>query len=307
MYIHIWKCIDMSIHFWKLECINMYVHGIYMVIHLKVSTCCSDVYVHVYTRLYSTHINMYIPMKGYHVHNSICMFDTYFLFTYMYVKVSWFTADAWWCSVYRCLHTLHECTDIIELCTYTGVSFWFQLFFCPAGWPIGRDWLLPGVTPIQVRAHFNQHQPLVFLPPHPPAFLAGLGADSATAGAAAGSTLPAGEQQLPRWRGEQPLPLLLPALLLPALLLQHMRPWCRPRPWALFQRPLRPWFVTWQSWSWGNRWRPELPWSSGLMSLFYAVRTACNCYLKESGFILEYTSTITLLCWSACAFMLSSK
>jgi hypothetical protein len=36
------------------------------------------------------------------------------------------------------------------------------------------------------------------LPPRPPAFLARLGADSATAGAAAGSSPPAGEQELPR-------------------------------------------------------------------------------------------------------------
>jgi hypothetical protein len=24
---------------------------------------------------------------------------------------------------------------------------------CPSGWPVGRVWLLPGVTPIQVQAH----------------------------------------------------------------------------------------------------------------------------------------------------------
>jgi hypothetical protein len=30
----------------------------------------------------------------------------------------------------------------------------------PAGWPVGWDWLLPGVTPIQVQVQkFNQHQP----------------------------------------------------------------------------------------------------------------------------------------------------
>ncbi len=48
-----------------------------------------------------------------------------------------------------------KCTDIVELCTYTDVSFWFQvqLFYCPAGWPVCSDWLLLGVTPIQVQAH----------------------------------------------------------------------------------------------------------------------------------------------------------
>ncbi len=47
---------------------------------------------------------------------------------------------------------------------------------------------------------------VVFLSPRPPAFLAGLGADSATAGAAAGSSPPVEEQPLQRQRGEQPLP-----------------------------------------------------------------------------------------------------
>ncbi len=37
------------------------------------------------------------------------------------------------------------------------------------------------------------------------------------------------------------------------------------------------------------------------------VRTACNCYLKESGFIVVYASTIVLSCPSARALMLSSK
>ena len=86
-----------------------------------------------------------------------------------------------------------RCTDIVELCTYTDVFFWFQLLICPAGWPVGSDWLLQGVTPIQVQAHyFNQHQPSGLLTPRPVAFTAGLGAGSANAGAAAGSSPPAG-------------------------------------------------------------------------------------------------------------------
>ena len=52
----------------------------------------------------------------------------------------------------------------------------FSFFICPAGWPVGRDWLLPGVTPIQVQAHlFNRHQPLGLLPSRPAAFPAGWG------------------------------------------------------------------------------------------------------------------------------------
>jgi len=36
-------------------------------------------------------------------------------------------------------------------------SFGFSFLICPAGWPVGSDWLLQGVTPIQVQAHyFNQ-------------------------------------------------------------------------------------------------------------------------------------------------------
>ncbi len=52
-----------------------------------------------------------------------------------------------------------SCTDIVELCTYTDI-FGCSFFIRPAGWPVGWDWLLPGVTPIQVQAHeFNDHQP----------------------------------------------------------------------------------------------------------------------------------------------------
>jgi hypothetical protein len=48
------------------------------------------------------------------------------------------------------------CTDIVELGTYTDISFWLrlQLFDLP-GWLACRpvwDWVLPGVTPIQVQS-----------------------------------------------------------------------------------------------------------------------------------------------------------
>ncbi len=72
----------------------------------------------------------------------------------------------------------------------------------PAGWPAGWDWLLPGVTPIQVQAHeFNQYQPWAlpeaFLPP-PPAFPAlpppplppGLGAGGGPSPSGAATALP---------------------------------------------------------------------------------------------------------------------
>jgi hypothetical protein len=74
----------------------------------------------------------------------------------------------------------------------------------PAGWPAGCDWLLPGVTPIQVQAHeFNWHQPWAlpeaFLPP-PPAFpalpppplLPGLGAGGGPSPSGAAAALPSG-------------------------------------------------------------------------------------------------------------------
>ncbi len=157
---------------------------------------CSDVYVHVYTSKYA----LWLICTN---HVQTCTYKSvpYFLFTYMYVKVC--TADVSCTNGYI---YFKKCTDIIELCTYIDASFYFSFLFCLAGWPVGRDWLLPGLTPTQVQAHlFNQHQPLVFLPPCSPAFLAWLGADSATAGAAAGSSQPEGEQPLQRQRGEQPL------------------------------------------------------------------------------------------------------
>ncbi len=59
-------------------------------------------------------------------------------------------------------------TDIVELCTYTVVyPFGCSFLIRQAGWPVGWDWLLPGVTPNQVQAQeFNRHQPHPFkLPP----------------------------------------------------------------------------------------------------------------------------------------------
>jgi hypothetical protein len=85
----------------------------------------------------------------YQVYTSTYMFVTYFLFTYMYVKV--YKADVLCTDASANIYFM-KCTDIIELCMYTDVSFWFQLFALPC-WPVGRDLQLPGVTPIQAQAH----------------------------------------------------------------------------------------------------------------------------------------------------------
>ncbi len=78
---------------------------------------------------------------------------TYFLFTYMYHDVKVCSGDVLCTDDY--IHFM-KCTvtDIVEWqCMDTDVSFEVQLWICPAGWPVGRVWLLPGVTPIQVQAH----------------------------------------------------------------------------------------------------------------------------------------------------------
>ena len=67
---------------------------------------CSEVYVHVYTS-----INTFCIYK--HVHT-------------MYVKIC--TADVLCTDGYT--HYM-KCTDILELCTYTAVPSWFQLFDLP--------------------------------------------------------------------------------------------------------------------------------------------------------------------------------
>ena len=63
-----------------------------------------------------------------HVHTCTYMSVTYFLFTYLYVKVC--TADVHCTEGY--IHFM-KCTDIVETCTYIDVSFWMQLFDSP-GW-----------------------------------------------------------------------------------------------------------------------------------------------------------------------------
>jgi hypothetical protein len=86
---------------------------------------CPDVYVHVYT---STYAFWLIYTCTYHIQTCTYMSATIFFYTYMYVKVC--TAGIPCTDDY--IHFM-KCTDIIELCTYTDVSFWFQLFVLP-GW-----------------------------------------------------------------------------------------------------------------------------------------------------------------------------
>ncbi len=114
MYIHFWKCLDMKMYghvctfpeIYKHVC-TWYVHGIY--IWRYKHTCklfrgeCTCIYM--YTLLF-----------------------TYFLFTYMYMYVKVCTADVSFQNLLMAFHGyIHfmKCTDIIKLCTYTDVFFWF--------------------------------------------------------------------------------------------------------------------------------------------------------------------------------------
>jgi hypothetical protein len=87
-----------------------------------------------------------------------------------------------------------------------------------------------------------------------PAFLAGLGADPATSGAAAGSSPPAGEQPLQRQRGDQQLPRRVQCCgsatrVLDACLVLG----CCSSVLLVLRIGAS------LSWSWGNCWRPEPP------------------------------------------------
>ncbi len=68
---------------------------------------------------------MYIPCTNLYI--LVCY--TFFIYTHVCQGMY---SDFQWTDGY--IHFM-KCTDIIELCTYTqaDVSFWFQLFFCPAG------------------------------------------------------------------------------------------------------------------------------------------------------------------------------
>jgi hypothetical protein len=84
----------------------------------------------------------------YHVHTCTYMSVTCFLFTYMYVKVC--TADVLCTDGY--IHFI-QCTDIVEQCIFTDVSFGSSFFICPAGWPVGR--VTPGCCQVSCLFKFK--------------------------------------------------------------------------------------------------------------------------------------------------------
>ena len=205
---------------------------------------CMYMFIQVYAR-FDSYKHVHIMYK--HVHT--CLFHISYLHSCMsrYVLLMFRVQMATYIS--RNVQTSLNCVHTLMY------PFDFSFLFCPAGWPVGRDQLLPGVTPTQVQAHqFNRHQPLVFLPPRPPAFLAGLGADPATSGAAAGSSPPAGEQPLQRQRGDQPLPRQVLRCGGAARVLDAGLVLGRCSSVLLVLR-----IGASRSWSWGNRWRPEPP------------------------------------------------
>ncbi len=70
-----------------------------------------------------TYMYMYIQIYTHFDSTSTYMFVTYFLFTYKY--------DAVQLMFDLQMATYMKCTDFIELCTYTDVSFWLHLFVLP--------------------------------------------------------------------------------------------------------------------------------------------------------------------------------
>jgi hypothetical protein len=131
--VHVYTCLQMYIHVCTL-----YVHGMYILRYKLVFTLfrrvctCLYYYVHVLN-----HINMYIQCTNLYIECCVA-----------HVQCT----DGY-------IHFM-KCTDIAEQGTHNDISFWMQLFILPVCWPVGWDWLLLGVTPIQVQAHqFNQHQP----------------------------------------------------------------------------------------------------------------------------------------------------
>jgi hypothetical protein len=131
MFIHasVYTFLQMYIHVYTL-----YVHGLYILRYKRVCTLfrrlCTCLYY--YVRVLN-HINMYVQ------------------YTNLYIE---------YCVAHVQCTDIHfmKCTNIAEPGTHNDISFWMQLFDLPGFWPVGWDWLLPGVTPIQVQAHqFNQH------------------------------------------------------------------------------------------------------------------------------------------------------
>jgi hypothetical protein len=138
-------CLENNVHGhtflkkYKLVCI-WYVHGMYIQRYKHVRTyfrrACLCIYMYICVL---NHINMYIQCTNLYI--LVCVADIQCQCTDGYIHFM-------------------KCSGIVEVCTYTDISFWLQLFFSPPGWPVGCDWLLPGVAPIQVQAHeFDLHLP----------------------------------------------------------------------------------------------------------------------------------------------------
>ena len=97
----------------------------------------------------------------------VCIFMyMYIACTYMFIHVHTFiNMYIHVCTMYRAL-----CTDLQILVHVVRIPddvqtllkrvrtlicpFGCCFFICPAGWPVGWDWLLPGVMPNQVQAHY---------------------------------------------------------------------------------------------------------------------------------------------------------
>ncbi len=115
MYRHVCTCLYISQIVYVYTCPYMvrtwYVHSEVWTCTYIVQTCmymCYDVYTRMMYIRDSNDINMYIQCTNVYM-QSLCS----------------------WCSVYRWLHTDHECTYIVEECMYTDISFRLQLFDSP--------------------------------------------------------------------------------------------------------------------------------------------------------------------------------
>ena len=126
---------------------NMYIQCMYMVRtclcisrykHVCTSfrrVCtCFDIYKHIllFTNTYIPCLNLYIP---------VCTADVRCSDSYVHYM--------------KCTYTLRTPFNSVHTPLF---SFGFSFLNCPAGWPVGCDWLLRDVTPKQVQAHyFNWH------------------------------------------------------------------------------------------------------------------------------------------------------
>ncbi len=56
-------------------------------------------------------------------------------------------------SVQMATYSLSNVETLLNVVSTLMYPVKCSFLICPAGWPVGRVWLLPGVTPIQVQAH----------------------------------------------------------------------------------------------------------------------------------------------------------